>query len=69
MYREQSPEDEDSGWRFLSGTESDEYLDDEENSKIIDVNIVANFDAAIISFLKKPFGSEFERQGDTFVSL
>jgi len=61
MYREKPDSNEDSGWRFLSGNESQEYVDDEDNSKIMDVNTMANYDPAIIPYLKFPFGAELER--------
>jgi hypothetical protein len=61
MYREEPDFDIDSGWRFLSGLESQEYLDDADNSAIYDVNTVANYDPEIIRFLDAPHGSAFER--------
>ena len=61
MYREEAFDEEDSGWRFLSGDESQEYLDDDENSKAIAVNAVANLDPAIIPYLRSKAGTSFER--------
>lgn len=61
MYREEPDDEDDSGWRFLSGTEDDEYMDDPENMMMVDLNVVANYDKAIIPILKKPVGSEWER--------
>jgi hypothetical protein len=61
MYREEPEDDTDSGWRFLSGTESQEYLDDPENLAIYDVNTIANYDPDIIPFLDAPVGAAFER--------
>jgi hypothetical protein len=61
MYREHPDSNEDSGWRFLSGNESQEYIDDEENSKIMAVNTMANYDPAIIPYLKLSVGTEMER--------
>jgi hypothetical protein len=61
MYREEPDDEDDSGWRFLSGTEDDEYMDDPENMMMVDLNVVANYDRAIIPILKKPVGSEWER--------
>ena len=61
MYREEPANKDDSGWRFLSGTETQDYVDDEGNSKVFDVNAVANYDQAIIPYLKLPFGTELER--------
>ncbi|MDP1816234.1 MAG: hypothetical protein CFE21_19785 [Bacteroidetes bacterium B1(2017)] len=61
MYREE-PEDEfDTGWRFYSGTEDDDYVENPDNISIYDVNTIANYDRAIVAMLKKPIGSEWER--------
>lgn len=65
MYREGPDFDVDSGWRFLSGTESQEYLDDPGNLQIYDVNTIANYDPDIVPFLDQPVGSAFERQQST----
>lgn len=62
MYREEPMDEEDSGWRFLSGTESDEYLDDPANSKAISVNAVANHDPAIIPYLRNKPGAAWARE-------
>ena len=63
MYREPPGNDVDSGWRFTSGQETDEYMDDPANSGIYDVNTIANYDPDIIPFLDMPTGSAFERNG------
>ncbi len=69
MYREEKVDDEDSGWRFLAGTEDEEYAEDPANGKIFDVNIIAHHDPSIIPFLKLKIGTELEREGDSFVEL
>lgn len=61
MYREEQFDEEDSGWRFLSGTESEEYLDVPENSKAFSVNAIANHDPAIIPYLHNKPGTAWER--------
>ena len=61
MYREDPIDEEDTGWRFLSGQEDQDYLDDADNSKFIGVNTVANMDETIISYLWKPVGTELEK--------
>lgn len=61
MYREPPDNEVDSGWRFLSGYESPEYMDDPDNHGAYDVNMIANYDRDIIPFLKAPHGSAFER--------
>ncbi len=71
MYRDEPEAEEDSGWRFLSGTEDDEYMQDEDNFLVCDINVVANYDRAVIPLLKKPIGTEWERLEGTnkFVPL
>jgi hypothetical protein len=63
MYREDADFPEDSGWRFFSGTESQEYLEDVSHTTIYDVNTIANYDPEIIPLLDSPAGSAFERRG------
>jgi hypothetical protein len=71
MYRERGGEEEDSGWRFLSGNETEEYTEDDDNYKVVDLTIVANYDPAIIPHLLSKYGSEFERTEDCqqFIAL
>lgn len=63
MYREKPDEDieNDSGWRFFSGTEEQDYVDDYNNSEILTINTIANYDPAILPYLKSKYGSEWER--------
>ena len=61
MHREAREEEGDSGWRFYSGLETDEYVDDEHNIMMFDVNYIANLDPAIIPYLKMRTGAELER--------
>lgn len=61
MYRETPDTEPDSGWRFLSGEESQEYLDDPDHLGLYDVNTIANYDPEIIPFLDEPIGSAYER--------
>lgn len=62
MYREAADRDVDSGWRFMSGFESDDYMNDPDNHAVYDVNTIANYDPEIIPFLDAPVGSAFERE-------
>lgn len=61
MYREEPINNIDSGWRFLSGTETQEYMDNPQNMHFYDINTIANYDAAIIQYLTLPLGVELER--------
>lgn len=61
MYRDEPNNEMDSGWCFMSGYESQEYMDNVENHEIYDVNTIANYDYDIVKFLDYPIGSQFER--------
>lgn len=71
MYREEPDNDIDSGWRFMSGFESDEYMNDPDNIEIYDVNTIANYDQTIIPLLDEPVGSAFEKSSvsERFVAV
>jgi hypothetical protein len=61
MEREAPGFDVDSGWRFYSGTETEDYANNPDNTTVYDVNTIANYDPAIIPYLDSPAGSELER--------
>jgi hypothetical protein len=71
MYREEPQDENDTGWRFIAGIENQDYLDDPGNSMMFEVNVIANYDAAIIPYLKLPVGTELERESgtDRFVKI
>ena len=61
MYRQEPSEAGDSGWVFLSGEESQDYLDDASNLALYDVNTIANYDPTIIPFLTASLGNAYAR--------
>lgn len=61
MVREPTERRHDSGWCFMSGEESQEYMDNPENHAIYDVNTIANYSPDIVPFLGAPPGSAFAR--------
>ena len=61
LYRAAPDNEVDSGWRFMSGFESDGYMDDPANHAVYDVNTIANYDPSIIPLLDSPLGSVFEK--------
>ncbi len=65
MYRENSRNENDSGWSFFSGYETDQYINNPKNTQIFDVNTIANYDQDIIPFLNSPINSAFERNQNT----
>jgi hypothetical protein len=71
MYREDPISGADSGWRFLSGFESDAYMEVPGNQGMHEVNTIANYDQSIIPLLASPIGSAFEKTegNESFVEL
>lgn len=62
MYRkEASPDFPDSGWRFIAGDESEEYMEDMKHTGIYTLNTICNYDPSIITLLKAPYGTAFFR--------
>jgi len=61
MSRDAPVDDVDSGWCFMAGDESQDYLDNANNSGIYDVNTLANYDPEILRYLDAEDGSAFER--------
>ncbi len=61
MYHEESDRKSDSGWRIFSGTETQDYVDNSDNSAVYDLNTIANYDKAIIPYLELPIGTKLER--------
>ena len=61
MYREEADFDGDSGWRFTAGDESDEYMDNPDNSGIYHLNTIANYDMEIIPFLDSEINTAYIR--------
>lgn len=61
MEREAPDFEADSGWRFYSGTETEDYANNPDNTTIYEVNTIANYDPAIIPYLDSPVGTELQR--------
>lgn len=65
MVREETSRPHDSGWCFMAGDESQEYMDDSTNHAIYDVNTIANYCPDIIPLLDAPPASAFVRDPET----
>ncbi len=65
MYREEPDAPNDSGWRFFSGRESQDYMDDPSNTKIYPVALVAQVDHTVIPYLLAACG-HYGRDGNAF---
>lgn len=64
MYRESPDHPDDSGWRFFCGEESQEYVDDPDNTGIFSVSVIAEANPSIIDLLATPAPCAFERDDE-----
>lgn len=63
-----NPNFPDSGWKFMAGDETNEYLSDINNIGVFTLNHIANYDEGILPILDAPVGSVYERnQNGDFV--
>ena len=57
----------DSGWRFLSGTEDNDYSENPNNFNVFELNTVCNYDEDIVSILESRIGSSFIRKNNKLI--
>lgn len=68
MYRENLTNEADSGWRFFSSDENDEYTNNPDNFSMLQLNTICNYDADIIPYLEKAVGTKLARDvNGTFI--
>jgi hypothetical protein len=60
LYREAPDQDNDSGWRFTAGDESDAYMDDADNAAYVSIGAVLSKDDSFIDLLDAPAGAAFQ---------
>jgi hypothetical protein len=61
MVREPTTHQGDSGWCFMAGDETQDYMDDPSHLGIYDVNTIANYSPDIVLLLEAQPHSAFER--------
>ena len=64
LYREAPVFEKDSGWRFFSGDETDEYTDDPDNFSILSIAEITRTNPGIDALLSQPEGSAWELAED-----
>lgn len=70
LYREEPDHDDDSGWRFTAGDETDDYMDDSDNSSYVSLGSVLSQDDSIVSMLEREAGATFVRdEKGNFIEL
>ena len=65
MYRETPDNQYDTGWRFFSGYESDDYVNNPNNIGLYDIETIVRMHPDISPYLLLPEGSVLERNNDS----
>ena len=60
LFREASVNPSDNGWRAIGDTDTQEYIDNPENSMVIDFNTLANIEPAVLAVYDMPIGTDLE---------
>ena len=58
ILRENSVNELDNGWRFLSEIDTEEYLSHAENMSICDWSTIVEIEPAVLSIFNMPIGTE-----------
>lgn len=61
MLREEPTDERDSGWEFLTGDETDEYVNSPDNFDLCLINSMAGIDPVIMKYIDNPEGACFVR--------
>lgn len=70
LYREEPDREDDSGWRITAGDETEEYMDDTNNSSYVSLGAVLREDESILPVLEREVGVAFVRdQNGIFIEL
>ena len=64
VYRQEPYNDQDSGWRMFTGLEDDDYANDLENIKLINIGYLLDKDPSLLEPLKNGYGAVFEREDE-----
>ena len=70
LYREEPDKEDDSGWRFTTGSETDEYMDDSNNISYVSLGAVLREDDSFVGLLEREEGVAFAKDEEgNFVEL
>jgi hypothetical protein len=61
FYREEPDEEKDSGWRFFSGEETEEYMEESKNFAMYNAKTIIEKDPMIVEYFGREYPVAFER--------
>lgn len=64
LFREESVNAIDNGWRAFGDSDTQEYIDNTANSIVVDFNTLAELEPAVLSVFNMPIGTDLEFRSD-----
>lgn len=64
IFRNDSINDVDNGWRAFGDTDTQEYIDKVENHVVVDFNTLANLEPMVLEIYSLPVGTDLEYHVD-----
>jgi hypothetical protein len=61
FYREEPGNEQDSGWRFFSGDETEVYMEEPKNFAMYNATTIIAIDPSIVEYLEHEYPVAFER--------
>lgn len=61
MCRDEGVNENDSGWQFMAGNETDEYVADYKNIELLRIHEICQLDPDIFNYIDNPIGTKFIR--------
>ena len=68
-YREKPDNETDSGWRFFTGEEDQEYVDNPDNIIIIPIDEMLEKDGSIKTILDSEYQTAYEKNNLEFIEI
>ena len=68
-YREEPDNETDSGWRFFTGEENQEYVDNPNNITNISIDEMIEKDESIKTVLNSEYKTAYEKNNSEFIKL
>lgn len=60
LFREESVNEVDNGWRFLSDIDTDEFINNPNNMTVCDFNTVVEIEPAVLAIYHLPVGTDLQ---------
>lgn len=60
IFREQGVNPNDSGWRAIGDSDTQDYINNPSNSIVVDFNTLAKIEPAVLSVYQLPIGTDLE---------